>query len=502
MSPTTVRRRRLASTRARFAVAAAALAVAGGAGGLWLAFSGLGEPAADEWPGPTVKTFHSRPDLDPDALAVRTPARPGAADGLIFLAVKRGSGQDGPMIVDEDGRVVWFHPVGGDKTATAFQVQRYRGRPVLTWWEGHTHLGHGHGEYVVMDARYREIARVRSVGTELPDHHELQLTPRGTALMPIYVEQPADLSAVGGPRRGTLIESRIQEVDVATGRLIWQWRSSRHVPVTEGMTAPKAGKPHDYFHINSIEQERDGGLIVSSRNTHAIYKIARPSGRVVWKLGGRGGDFRLGPGVRFHFQHDARRLPDGTLSLFDNQSTPPKAPESRGLILRLDREARTARVVRAYPHPDRLLPGAEGNTQVLPNGNVLTSWGQEERVAEFSRDGRLLLDLALPRGSDTYQAFRFPWSGRPLRRPDVAAARAGDRVTVWASWNGATHVRRWQVVAGDARDRLRPVGPRWRRRGFETTLRVRTDARLIAVRALGADGRILRRSRAVRPTPR
>ncbi|MBB4662049.1 arylsulfotransferase family protein [Conexibacter arvalis] len=483
--------------RRRAAAPALGIAVALVAGGL--AAWELLTPPHDPEP-PQVKSFHSRQDLDPDALTVMTPAR-GVAPGYVFLAVKRGPGQDGPMIVDDRGQPVWFHPVGGDKTATAVQVQRYRGRPVLIWWEGNTHLGHGHGEYVVMDARYREIARVRSVGTKLPDHHEFQLTPRGTALMPVYVERRADLRGVGQGRDGTIVESRIQEVDVATGRLLWEWRSADHLPVTEGMTGPKENKPHDYFHINSIDETPGGDLIVSARNMHAIYKIDRPSGRIAWKLGGKASDFEMGPGTRFAFQHDARLQPDGTLTLFDNQATPAKADESRGLQLRLDTAAMRATLVREWRHPERLLAGAECNLQVLPNGNVFVSWGPKERVSEFSRDGRLLFDLALPEGADTYQAFRFPWRGRPTTRPAVAAHRRAERrTTVWASWNGATHVRRWRVLAGDERDELRPIGRPVRRSGFETAVRVRTDARLVAVRAIGRDGRPLRTSRAIRPT--
>lgn len=484
-------RRRRRSVAA--AVAVVALVATGAAG--WELLTVPQDPGP-----PQVKAFHSRPGLDPDALHVLTPAH-GVAPGFVFLAVKRGPGQDGPMIADDRGRPVWFHPVGGTRTATAFQVQRYRGRPVLTWWEGNTHLGHGHGEYVVMDTSYREIARVRSVRSELPDHHDFRLTARGTALMTLYVERPADLRAVGGSRRGTIVDSRIQEVDVRTGRLLWEWRSADHLPVSEGVTAPKADRPHDWFHVNSIEELPGGDLMVSARNMHAIYRIDRPSGRIVWRLGGRRSDFAMGPGTRFAFQHDARLQPDGTVTLYDNEATPAKAQESRGIQLRLDERAMTATLVREWRHPDRLLVGAEGNLQTLPGGNVLTSWGATGRVSELARDGRLLFDLALPEGADSYQAFRFPWRGRPRTRPAVAAhRRRSGRTTVWASWNGATHVRRWRVLSGERRGRLRPVGRPVRRSGFETTLRVRTSARLVAVRAIGRDGRPLRTSRAIRPT--
>ncbi|HEY4276925.1 MAG TPA: arylsulfotransferase family protein [Conexibacter sp.] len=453
-----------------------------------------------ETPVTPFKTFHSEPSLDPDGLTVAVAAH-DTAPGFVFLAVKRGPGQDGPMITDNRGRVVWFHPVPDGDTATAFKVQQYRGRPVLTWWQGHTRLGHGNGEYIVMNTEYRVIARVRSVDAPLPDHHDFQLLPDGNALMTLYSEKPADLSAVGGPRDGTLIDSRFQEVNVATGRLVWQWRASKHVPVTEGMTAPKQDKPHDYFHINAINQERDGNFLISARNTHAVYEISRRTGSILWRLGGKRSGFKLGPGASFAFQHDVRRQPDGTITMFDNEATPAKADQSRGIQLRLNMSAMTATLVRQWRHPDRLLVGAEGNVQTLPNGDVFTSWGQQGHISELTRDGRLLFDLVVPHGSDSYQAFRSPWRGRPLTRPAVAAHRGADgRTTVWASWNGATNVRRWRVVAGDRRGHLKPIGRPVRRAGFETALTVQTHAPLVAVRAIGVGGRALKASRAIAPT--
>ncbi len=321
--------------------------------------------------------------------------------------------------------------------------------------------------------------------------------------MTLYVERPADLSAVGGPVDGTIVDSRIQEVDVATGRLLWEWRAADHFDVAEGMTAPKEGKPHDFFHVNSIEETPTGDVIVSARNMHAIYKLDKSSGDVLWRLGGKRSDFRQSRRARFAFQHDARLEPDGTLTLFDNEATPQKAEQSRLLRLRLDERRGTATAVRVWKHPERLLAGAEGNLQTLPNGDVFASFGPEERISELSRDGRLLFDLALPAGADTYQAFRFPWRGRPLDKPAVAAHRRGEhRTTVWASWNGATLVRRWRVLAGPERGELRPIGRPLRRTGFETALRVRTQARFVAVRAIGPNGRPLRTSRAIVPRER
>jgi len=503
----------LARVRPRaWLAAAAALLLAGGGLTLWLL---LRDGGGSEEPQPSaadVLRFHSRPRLDPDRVRVVVPARDRTAPGYVFLAVKRGPGQDGPQIVDNEGRAEWFRPTPPHMAATGFRVQRYRGEPVLTWWQGRTRLGHGMGEYVILDRHYRQIAVVRACHGYVGDHHELQLTPRGTAYMSIYAPRRADLSTVGGPRDGMIFESIVQEVDIATGHVVWEWHSADHLPVSEGATPPKEGKPHDYFHVNSVDEDARGRVLLSARNMHAIYAVSKRTGRVLWRLGGKRSDFRMGPGARFAFQHDAQWLPVRgtpryeTISLFDNEATPPQADQSRGLVLRLDMRARTARVVRQYTHPDKLLSIAEGNLQTLPNGRVFVSWGPEQHISELARDGRLLFDLVVPPGADSYQAFRFRWHGEPLDRPALAARRAaggrGGRLTAWASWNGATELRSWQLLAGDDPDALVPLGDPVPRGDFETTLHARTDARYVAVAALDARGRQIGASWAVEPQTR
>jgi hypothetical protein len=489
-----------AHPRASIAVGVALLLAAGGGLAAWLLTRG-----GEDEPSPTaadVLRFHSRPQLDPDRVLVTVPARGRTAPGYVFLAVKRGPGQDGPQIVDDRGHVVWFRPAPPHNAVTGFRVQQYRGQPVLTWWQGRTRYGHGRGEYVILDRHYREIARVRAGHGYMGDHHEFQLTPRGTAYMSVYALRRADLSGVGGRRNGTIFESIVQEVDVASGRVVWEWHSADHLPVSEGVTPPKESKPHDYFHVNAVDEDGRGRLLISARNMHAIYLIDKRTGSVLWRLGGTRSDFRMEPGARFAFQHDVVRLPDGTISLFDNEATPRQADQSRGLVLRLDMRQRTARVVRQYTHPDKLLSIAEGNLQTLPDGHVFIGWGPERHISEFAHDGRLLFDLVVPPRADSYQAFRFPWHGEPLDRPALAARRRGasDRVTAWASWNGSTGLRSWQLLAGDDPDALLPVGAPVLRRNFETTLHARTGAKYVAVAALNADGRQIGQSRAMRPS--
>ena len=154
-------------------------------------------------------------------------------------------------------------------------------------------------------------------------------------------------------------------------------------------------------------------------------------------------------------------------------------------MLDVDERRRTATVVREFTHPDKVLAIAEGNAQMLPTGGMLVGWGMARRVSEIGPNGDLLFDLRLPRDTDTYRAYRMPWRATPVERPRIAAERSGERVTAYASWNGATDVTHWELLAGDEPQSLRRVAIT-RRRGFETEIAAQTSAAWVAVRALKA----------------
>jgi hypothetical protein len=217
----------------------------------------------------------------------------------------------------------------------------------------------------------------------------------------------------------------------------------------------------------------------------------------MWRLGGKKSDFEMGPGTRFAFQHDARRLPDGTISIFDNGSLvfengiPKAVEESRAIVLDLDVDRMRASLVREYTHPDKQYAHAAGNTQVLPNGNVFVGWGRGLAVSEFGDNGELLFDFRVSPEHKSYRAFRFPWSGQPFRRPVAVAERASAKeLVVYASWNGATEVAVWEVLAGPDPDRLESLGS-IPRDGFETVVLVQTSDPYVAVRAKHRSGRVL-----------
>jgi hypothetical protein len=255
------------------------------------------------------------------------------------------------------------------------------------------------------------------------------------------------------------------------------------------------GRIFDYFHVNSIEIDHDGNLLVSARNTHTIYKISRRTGRILWRLGGKRSDFTLGRDVRFAWQHDARRRPDGALTLFDNSAGPQVRKQSRGLVLRLNMKRMHASVIRSFVHRPPIVSVDQANMQRLPGGNYFIGWGHEPRFTEFGPRGTILFDGRFGRGRvDSYRAYRLPWIGRPRQHALAAAVRGRD---VYVSWNGATEVVSWQLLRGPSKTELRPVRD-VAKTGFETRIPLGTDsAGWIAVRALDRRERALGRSTAV-----
>jgi hypothetical protein len=503
-------------TRRRF------LAFVGG-GGAYLALSntlgcGPGERTPNKKsshtpkvrPSPVVSTvtpygsraFRSRPDLSPPTIEVNTPAHDGTAPGYTFIAPDKGGGaQSGSMIVDDRGQVVWFRPLRRESGRVMnFQVQNYRGEPVLTW-------GETPGEYVIFDSSYREIARLTAANGYNGDHHEFHISPQDTALITIYNAVPRDLSSIGGAKDSIAWQGIVQELDIETGELLFEWKSLDHVGLDETYVDPR--EDHypgvDYFHINSIDVDHDNNLLVSARETSTVYKIDRNTGEIIWRLGGKKSDFEMGPGTRFAYQHDARRLPDGTISIFDNGTLVfdnglPKAVEaSRGIVLKLHHEKKSASLVHQYTHPDEMNADAAGNVQRLPNGDLFIGWGRALAVSEFSEGGKLLFDLELPPENRTYRAFRFPWSAQPKRPPIAVAERISEHeVRVYASWNGATEVATWEVLAGPSPGRLEALGS-VARDGFETAIQVQTSDPYVMVRAKHSSGRVLGASEPVKP---
>jgi Arylsulfotransferase (ASST) len=457
---------------------------------------------ATSWNGPEAAThgrravsssptqsFRSAPGLHPPIVTVS--ADPDTSSGDILLtpvAFHPGSTQAGPMVLDPRGRLLWFRPVRG--FATNLEVQQYHHDPVLTWWQrGQT----VEGEDVIVGRSYRTIATVRAGYGYIADIHEFQLTPQGTALIDAYVPVQADLTSIGGSAQGSLMDCVIQELDIKTGQVLWEWHALGHVPLTASHNGtPRSGTPYDFFHLNSIQRLPNGNLLVSSRVTWSVYEIDKQTGGVIWTLGGKDSSFKVMPGAGFEWQHDAHLTGD-TLSVFDDASNTVSQEESQSSAktIKLDMATKTASLVRQYTHSPPIVTGEEGSAQVLPNHDVFVGWGGQPEFSEFTPSGKQIFNGTLPLGISSYRAFRSSWSAQPRGRPAIAISRQSNgNATVYASWNGATRVASWRVLRGQFTGKLTPSGT-VARTGFETAIVIHRGPRFVAVQALDVRGKVL-----------
>jgi hypothetical protein len=448
-----------------------------------------------------VSRFHSRSDLVPPAVKV-TKRTSAASSDDIFAGPQQGPVQKGPMILGPDGRLIWFKPLRGAVTADDFRVQTFRGRAVLTWWQGiTTSTGVGIGVGMIEDQNYRQLGVVRAGNGLSADLHEFRLTSRNTALITSYFPVIWNARAAHGSRNQVVLDSIVQEIDIPTGLVLYQWDSLDHVSIADSqLRAPKSrNAPFDYFHINSIEPDPDGNLIISSRNTSAAYKLGYPSGRIIWRLGGKHSTFKLGPGASFGFQHDvrSRAADDSIITMFDNGGGPPRVHrDSSALALRLDMTHRTATKINLLVHSPRLVSNFEGDYELLPNLHAFVGWGQQGFFTEFDPGGHVVFDAHFVPVDSNYRVYRLPWIGFPRTAPAIATT-SGKNARLYVSWNGATAVSRWRVLTGSSATALTP-GATFGKSGFETAMPV-PRAPFVAVQGLDATGRVLGTSRAIKP---
>jgi hypothetical protein len=486
------------------------------------------EPIIDS---PQVWSFVSEPNLHPMKVTINT-YKPGTSPGLIFVAPYTFSstatyGQPGTLILDNEGNPVWFRPLNSPNLMnTDFRVQKLHGKPVLTFWQGtlvtpptYTNAPSGSSEpgscYYILDKNYQVIKTVKARKGYTSDIHEFLLTPANTALLLSTKAVPMDLTPYGGPQNGYVQDFAIQEIDLNTNKLLFFWNALQHIPLTDSYepasSASSSNNIWDVYHINSIGlTDNENDILVSGRNTWTIYKINKPTGNIIWRLGGKQSNFTIDAGASFSWQHDARFLLNNIISLFDDNccessSIPPGTPPSHGLLLQLNLENMTANLERSYYHDPNLQISTQGNVQSLENGNKFIGWGQSQYYSEYKRAGNsvddpalnTLYDAQMPGNNFTYRAYRHQWIGTPHYPPSIAVKSIDGQITVYASWNGSTKTTTWQLFAGHCPDHLSKVKTA-EKSGFETAIATTHHGPYFKIKALNAKGKVIGASKVVK----
>lgn len=303
---------------------------------------------------------------------------------------------------------------------------------------------------------------VAPVGDMDGDLHDFVITSNNTALVTIYDSVPADLTSVGGPELGWIYDGVFQELDIATGELLFEWRSLDYFPPDSSFypirdRGYERALGYDYIHMNSVDKNDQGHYLVSARHTHNVFCVDGTTGEVLWTLGGKTNEFKdlsNGEATRFTWQHDARWRGPSTITIFDNSANGEEEStgDSRGILLELDISAREVTLATSYEHPQRFMSMSQGNMQLLESGNVLVGWGHSAAFTEYTPGGDIVCDVHF--GASAYFTFgrivsyrvsKGNWVGTPTTMPDAAIADD----SLYVSWNGATEVSSWRLEAWD-----------------------------------------------------
>lgn len=476
--------------------------------------------------------FRSRPDLAPPRLNITIPAN-NTSPGYLFIApfsgfpdigVSHGPRQSAPYIFTDEGELVWSGFSYFSIWATNFQTARVNDEDVLFSFEGshNANYGHGHGHITLLNNRYETIRELRAGNHRICDKHEFHVVSEKTGLIQIYQPTVADLSPwASSSEQEWIVDAVFQELDIATGEVLFEWSSLDHIspdesilPINEGQAGSgfNSSDAWDYFHINSVDKDSSGDYLISARDAAALYKISGKTGEILWKLGGLPGlttsNFEL-QGFNFSFQHHARFLESKEphielISFYDNSAhgtenkngkTVSYNSHSSGKIIEVDTLHWTARAVFVGVPPDNLLSKSQGSTQVLPDGHVVVGWGSEGALTEYDSEANPIFHAYVDSGllgekAQNYRAFKFNWTGFPEEAIAVYSEQILDSTSVYVSWNGDTETRTWKFYSVEKGEKTY-IGES-NRSGFETVFVV--DQKVlghIVVEAYNGSGELL-----------
>ncbi|KAF5561355.1 hypothetical protein FPHYL_6194 [Fusarium phyllophilum] len=438
--------------------------------------------------------------------------------GFLFLTMEHGD-KSGPAIFSSKDLSLVYADISYAKTFDA-RAQVKSGGKYLTFIEG--------GRCHAFDANYQKkwTVEIEDLGTTQGSIHEFEFTTQGgTALMTAVQDVRYNLTAIGGEMDGWLSDSIFQEVELETNRVTNVWRSFTHVNLTDTMVkySPKKtfmhGDGFDWFHIDSVSKTSKGHYLVSSRSLSAIILLQADSLNPRWVLGGKRNQFKDlsgGNATNFANQYDAKFVQgnESQISFFDNRVTTSGSCSgencSRGVVVELDYEEMTVRLLHEFYHPQKISSGSGGSVQGLDNGNFLIGWGANPGITEHTSNGTVVMDIqrgVIPHATDgdpdldmsVYRAWKMEWIGRPPWGPSIASALSGNdatNATIYVSWNGDTQVDRWEVYVGED-DKNATSSPRLlansSRFGFETEILLETLPLPRSARAVGVSksGKIL-----------
>ncbi|KAM3478307.1 hypothetical protein MY8738_006041 [Beauveria namnaoensis] len=452
-------------------------------------------------------------------------------DGLLFVtpgeAAERSTTEneadvEGPAIFRSNGDLVWTQD-GWGRTRD-LKVQSVGDRSYMTFWHDESSRHAGGGSYVLLDQSYEMVKELRPVGEISSRPVELKLTDDGTAIMVMHNATQVH-NPLGSLQNGWINDAIIQEIDMTSNELVFEWRASHHFNVTmsQAATENQGQTPEtafDFFHATGIDLDHKGDYVISSRNMCNAVALRRGHGNVLWVLGGRLNSFEdasEGEAAAMISSQGIQWYGDSTLLLLDSGHMPDiegwPGRRSNARTIHVNTTTNTAALLRMYSTPAaETSRHSKGTVQRLRNGNVFVGWGDDNPLAatytEYSEDGRVLCAAHFREASVASAKFwkttsggggrvmsKYSWTGTPAAQP-VIVVRPQEGA-LYVSWNGDTQTTAWLLRSNNTERGDGSLGARCvvDRAGFETRIPIPHDiGEVIEIMGVDDRGRTLVRS--------
>jgi hypothetical protein len=394
------------------------------------------KPASFKAAGLTAKsaTMPNGVSVPSDFPQVVITARGNPSADYIWLENVGQNGQMYKMILDNLGNPVFYQR--GE--AWDFKPQK---NGVITW-----------GAFTGVDKDFNYVRSYSTVNGYGTDNHELQVMEDGSYFLIGLLLETVDMSryVTNGNPAASVVENVVQQF-TAAGELIFQWRAWDHMDVlSQQKFINPTNASFDFPHMNSVDVDDDGHILLSSRSSSECTKINRDTGEVIWRLGGVQSTLAFvndplnGP----RNQHSFRAVGHGHYILFDNGNLH-SPPVSRAVEYVVDPVAKTATLVWQFRDTPDKYSFYKGNVQRLTNGNTHINWVLPEypKAVEVDSNGVKQLELTLTPGYDLYRSWRAPWNG-VVPVPYLIVEPNPDNVTLIFNKFGDTNVNFYRIYGG------------------------------------------------------
>ncbi len=408
------------------------------------------EPGSLKKPAAFSRIMPNGVSVPGDFPHIRVLTNTNPADGYIFICNRDGNPKYN-MILENDGSPIWYHKYPDNRRD--FKVQHNGNLSMLVRQD----YSFGTG-YIELDKAYNVVDTYHTTNGYSSDEHGIQILENGHYLLMGRRVDEVDMSRYvsGGQKNARVRETCIQEF-TSGHELIFEWRAWDHfdirdtyVPGENELTANFIRFPH----MNAVDIDTDGHILLSSRHHSEVTKINRQTGEIIWRLSGPKNQFTFinDPLNGFENQHDIRNVGPNRYTVFDNGNEH-EPPQTRAVEYEIDTDAMTATVVWQYDNSGDHYSHYMGNAQRLPNGNTFINWAASrsdrlsQLVSEVTPGGEPVYRLEFERKSDCYRAFRFPWDGKAAK-PNLFIEPQFDNVTLGFNLFGEKNVAYYNIYGG------------------------------------------------------